>query len=189
MRHAVRFVRDYLDPNRALKVLDVGSQNVCGCVRPLFDSSMKKIAFDGKTPIMFDIEVGKDWFYVGMDQEAGKNVDVVVGGGRFPFGDNAFDVSVSTSCFEHDVAFWVTFGEMARVTKEGGLIYLLVPSTGPYHAHPIDCWRFQRDSMQALAQWIPGVELAEAYLDQSSEWGDVIGIFEKRRQGSMEALA
>lgn len=91
---------------------------------------------------------------------------------------NSFDCVVSSSTFEHVAMFWLTFSEMCRVTKPGGLVYLCVPSAGVRH-WDLDCWRFQKDSMAALAEW-GKVALLEAFLDEEGpEWKDVIGVFRK----------
>ena len=74
-------------------------------------------------------------------------------GDPFPFPDESFDLIVSTSCFEHDPCFWMTFREMGRIIKKGGYIYVNAPSNGPYHGHPGDNWRFYSDAGQALAYW------------------------------------
>lgn len=91
--NAQKFVQKY--NARHKKVLDVGSYDVNGTLKPLFAN------------------------YTGMDIEAGKNVDVISELGQpFPFKDKSFDVVVSSSCLEHDPAFWVTVKEMMRVSKE-----------------------------------------------------------------------
>ena len=117
-----------------MTVLEVGSQDVNGNPRQIFEQLHCR--------------------YTGVDIEAGRNVDVVYAPGEpLPFADASFDLCVSSSTFEHDPAFWVTIREMARVTKMGGLVYATAPSTGPYHAHPGDNWRFYRDAPAALAMW------------------------------------
>lgn len=91
---------------------------------------------------------------------------------------NEFDCVVSSSTLEHVALFWLTFSEMCRVTKPGGFIYLCVPSAGVRH-WDLDCWRFQLDSMKALAEW-GKVELLESFIDEESpEWRDCVGIFKK----------
>lgn len=118
-----------------MKVLDVGGQDVNGCLR---------------TPLT----VLSKLEYLSVDIEAGSNVDIVVKpGDPLPFPDGTFDLIVSTSCFEHDPCFWITFREMARVVKVGGYIYVNAPSNGPYHGYPGDNWRFYSDAGQALAYW------------------------------------
>jgi len=156
---AEKFVKDYLSTQHNIKVLDVGSYDVNGTLKPLF---------------------AKDsWEYHGLDIEEGKNVDIVGDLYKFPIKANTYDVIVSTSCFEHVKFFWQTFNEMCRVLKKGGLIYICAPSTGVYHKYPVDCWRFYADSYQALAEWNGGVKLLEQHLIEG-EFKDNIGIFVKK---------
>lgn len=150
--NAQKFVNKY--QTRDSKVLDVGSYDVNGTLKPLFSN------------------------YTGMDIEKGKNVDVVAQLGQpFPFDDKSFDVVVSSSCLEHDPAFWVTVKEMMRVSRH--LIYINVPSAQFYHAYPIDCWRFLADSMAALARLSDDWELVETYVDNREPWCDCVGIFKR----------
>jgi SAM-dependent methyltransferase len=82
------------------------------------------------------------------------SVDCVVKpGDNLPFDDASFDLIVSTSCFEHDPCFWLTFKEMSRIIKPTGYIYINAPSGGHYHCYPGDNWRFYPDAGQALAYW------------------------------------
>ncbi|WPL20134.1 methyltransferase domain-containing protein [Thiorhodovibrio frisius] len=72
---------------------------------------------------------------------------------HLPLDEASVDVVVSTSCLEHDPLFWLTFGEMLRVLKPGGFLYINAPSNGSYHGYPYDHWRFYPDAGRALAQW------------------------------------
>lgn len=120
---------------KGMKVLDVGGQDVNGSLRAPFER-------------LLDAE------YICMDIEKHPSVDIVIKpGDGFPFDDETFDLIVSTSCFEHDPCFWMTFREMCRVVKKGGFIYVNAPSNGPYHGYPGDNWRFYSDAGQALAYW------------------------------------
>lgn len=150
-KNCAKFAEKYVKAGN--KVLDVGSMDVNGTLKPIF----------------------ADCDYVGMDIEAGANVDVVQNPWVFPFDDNSFDVVVSSSCLEHDPKFWVTVKEMMRVSR--GYIYLNVPSAQKYHAYPVDCWRFLADSMQALADLSDDWELVESYIDSQLPWRDCVGIF------------
>jgi SAM-dependent methyltransferase len=115
-------------------VLDVGGQDINGSLRSFFESAGMK--------------------YICLDMVEHHSVDIVVKpGDPFPFQDGTIDLVVSTSCFEHDPCFWMTFREIARVVKEGGFIYVNAPSNGPYHGYPGDNWRFYGDAGQALAHW------------------------------------
>ncbi len=92
--------------------------------------------------------------YVGVDTAAGKGVDIVLNDPySLPLDSASADAVVCTSCFEHVDMFWVLFLEILRVLKPTGLLYLNVPSNGPVHRHPADCWRFYPDSGIALVAW------------------------------------
>lgn len=118
-----------------MTVLDVGGQDINGSLREPYEKYL-------------------NMKYLSVDIEAAKGVDVVMKAGEpFPFPDESFDLIVSTSCFEHDPCFWMTFREMCRVVKKTGYIYITAPSKGPYHEAPGDNWRFYSDAAQALAYW------------------------------------
>ena len=115
-------------------ILDIGGQNVNGSLRKYFEDGGMK--------------------YISVDMVEHESVDVVIKPGEpLPFETNSIDLIVSSSCFEHDPCFWLTFKEMTRVTKLDGYIYISVPSNGIYHRYPGDNWRFYYDSGQALAYW------------------------------------
>jgi SAM-dependent methyltransferase len=115
-------------------VVDIGGLDVNGSLRSFFESKGMK--------------------FVCVDIEKHPSVDIVVPpGDKLPFEDGSVDLIVSTSCFEHDPCFWLTFREMTRIIKPSGYIYANAPSDGPYHCHPGDNWRFYSDAGQALAYW------------------------------------
>ena len=116
-------------------VVDVGGQDVNGSLKPFFiDAGMR---------------------YISVDMVEHPSVDVVVKpGDPLPFATGSVDIVVSTSCFEHDPCFWITFREMARIVKPDGYIYVSAPSNSDnYHGYPGDYWRFHGDAGQALAYW------------------------------------
>lgn len=91
--------------------------------------------------------------YIGVDILPGDGVDIVLRDAYvLPFPDNSFDTVVSTSCFEHDEFFWVSFLEAARVLSGRGFFYLSAPARADYH-HPPDRWRFYPDAGPALERW------------------------------------
>ena len=115
-------------------VLDIGGSNVNGSLRSFFEQLGMK--------------------YICLDIEAHESVDIVIKpGGKLPFQNSSIDLIVSTSCFEHDPCFWITFKEMSRILKLGGFIYVNAPTNGLYHCYPGDNWRFYSDAGQALAYW------------------------------------
>jgi SAM-dependent methyltransferase len=132
------FSESYGIPNGL--VVDLGGRNVNGSLRGFFEKKGAK--------------------FVCVDMDADASVDIVVPPGeKLPFEDGSVDLIVSTSCFEHDPCFWLTFKEMTRLLKLDGFIYINAPSNGVYHSYPGDNWRFYFDAGQALAYW-SGVQVA-----------------------------
>ena len=166
LRTGHRFCDVYMRPGKI--VVDLGGMDVNGSLRPYFES--KGISF------------------ISVDQSRHRSVDVVCKSGqRLPFDDNSIDAVVSTSCFEHDPLFWLTFREMCRIIKNHGFIYINAPSTGPYHGFPGDCWRFYKDAANALAQW-SGMEFEgrkytmhvfESFHNSEPPWLDYVMVFRK----------
>lgn len=115
-------------------VVDIGGKNENGSLRDFFTSR-------GMT-------------YICVDIVEDKSVDIVIKPGeKLPFENSSIDLIVSSSCFEHDPCFWMTFKEMSRIIKLHGFIYVSAPTNGPYHTFPGDNWRFYSDSGQSLAYW------------------------------------
>lgn len=115
-------------------VLDIGGANVNGSPRAHYEAQGIK--------------------YICVDMDGENGVDVIVApGGPLPFADGSVDAVISTSCFEHDPCFWMTFKEMCRVVKPSGFVYVNAPANGSYHQYPGDNWRFYGDAGQALAVW------------------------------------
>jgi cephalosporin hydroxylase len=170
--NAQKFYEKYCYENiQNKKILDVGSYDVNGTMKPIFEQGQ----------------------YIGLDMEKGPNVDIVGKSHEIPFIDNFFDIVISSSCFEHDDMFWVSFKEMCRVLKPGGYMYIQAPQNGPYHGWPGDNWRFYADSWRALEKWGKSlgyeVELVESYIDEKTPspeyegnriWNDSIGIYRKK---------
>jgi predicted SAM-dependent methyltransferase len=117
------------------------------------------------------------------------SVDIVVQPGeKLPFADGSIDIIVSTSCFEHDPCFWLTFKEMTRIIKPSGYIYINAPTSGPYHTYPGDNWRFYSDAGQALAYWsgkqmaneiIYPVKVVETFNVLGQEWNDFVCVWQR----------
>jgi cephalosporin hydroxylase len=175
-QHMKRLVKKYLDPQAKLNILDIGSYDVNGSYKPLLQQP--------------------NWHYTGVDLTAGPNVDLVLASPyRLPLPDASVDLIVSGQAFEHIEFFWLTWMEMVRVLKPNGMIFLLVPSRGPEHRYPVDCWRFYPDSCRALASYgkLTMVEAStdwEPHSDAGSAlWGDTVGVFRKPRTSLVPADA
>jgi SAM-dependent methyltransferase len=152
-------------------VLDIGGKNFNGSLREFFEKRGMK--------------------YICVDMEEDSSVDVVVKPGeKLPFETGSVDLIVSSSCFEHDPCFWITFKELTRVVKLGGFIYMSAPTNGPYHCFPGDNWRFYSDAGQALSYWssfqfgnelIFPVKVVETFhiLPKNDVWIDFVCVWER----------
>jgi SAM-dependent methyltransferase len=95
------------------KYLEIGSYDVNGTIRNVFEHATE---------------------YIGVDLKAGPGVDLVCFGHEVLLPDSTFDVSVSAECFEHDEHWVATFRNMVRLTKPGGVIIFSCASSGrPEH--------------------------------------------------------
>jgi SAM-dependent methyltransferase len=94
-----------------VKVLDIGSLDINGNNRYLFDNCD----------------------YTGIDIGAGKNVDIVCSGHLFK-SDDLFDVVISTECLEHDKYYAETLNNAYNLLKVGGLLLFSCAAPGrPEH--------------------------------------------------------
>ena len=121
------------------------------------------------------------WDYIGVDIEAGNNVDVVLDN---PYDwqeikDNSVDVILANQVFEHIEFPWITISEIKRVLKPRGLALIVTPAGGIEHRWPYDCWRIYPDGWQALCKHA-GLHVVETYTqwqplyyhDGSDKWQD-----------------
>jgi SAM-dependent methyltransferase len=170
------FAEKYGGSNKT--VLDIGGKNVNGSLRPFFENMGMK--------------------FICLDMEEHSSVDIVIKpGDKLPFDNGSIDLIVSTSCFEHDPCFWLTFKEMTRIIKFGGFIYVNAPSNGPYHCYPGDNWRFYSDAGQALSYWsgyqianeeIFPVKIVETFniIPKKDVWKDWICVWERVDESDKE---
>lgn len=90
------------------KVLDVGSLDVNGNNRHLFDNCD----------------------YTGIDVAEGKNVDHITLCHEYAAPDQTFDVIISNDCFEHDMYWNKSLQNIARMLKSGGLFLFTCKTEG-----------------------------------------------------------
>lgn len=139
-----------------LQVLDVGSYDVNGTYKPLFD--------------------GDD--YTGCDIVGGPNVDIFMREPYvLPFEDDLFDVVICGQTLEHVKQPWRLVAEMARVLVPGGVMVLIAPGEGPAHMD-VDAWRFKSDGMYGLAEWA-GLTMLECGASDTAPWKDVWAVMQK----------
>lgn len=151
------FVKKYLSIDENLNILDVGSGDVNGTYKPLFNNPK--------------------WTYTGLDIEAGKNVDIVINDTyKWDIKDETYDVVISGQCLEHveDIYAWVK--EINRVLKPDGIVCIIAPWAIFEHRYPIDCWRILPDGMRFLLKKIANLQVIETYKIGTLELGDCVGI-------------
>ena len=161
------FFDTYVNPLGAVKVVEIGAQNVNGSIRGHCSPAAT---------------------YVGVDFVAGNGVDLVLDDPyQLPFDSDSVDFVVSSSCLEHSEFFWLLFNEILRILKPTGVFYLNVPSNGSFHRYPVDCWRFYPDAGQALVNWSHhcgfNTILLESFTtpQENEEWNDYVAIFLKNK--------
>lgn len=141
------------------RVLDVGGRNENGSYSDIFDGYQYQ-TLDIEPPADIIVRPGEPW----------------------GFGTNArFDVVISGQCLEHDPRFWVTLAEMGKVTKSNGFVFIIVPSAGPIHRYPVDCYRFLPDVGPVWAE-IMGCRLLSVKRSDDNEsprWNDLVLAFRK----------
>ncbi len=143
-----------------VRVLDVGGANVNGSYADIFSDARFQ--------------------YIAADLAPGEGVEVVLEDPyRLPFDDASVDIVVSGQVFEHAEFFWKLFEELARIVSREGCIFLIVPSAGPVHRYPVDCYRFYPDAMTALSRYA-NIPLLDCWQDNRGPWNDLVGVFSPR---------
>jgi len=143
------------------RVLEVGSRNVNGTVRPLFAGAQE---------------------YVGVDFMEGDGVDLVLNAHELTsqFAVDSFDVVVSTEMLEHDSEFWRSVEMMGQVLKPGGHLLLTARGNGFWiHDYPADYYRFLPESFRSLLT-LAGCEVVEVTEDWHPGHPGVFGLGRKR---------
>ena len=94
------------------KVLEIGSLNINGSVRPYFTNCD----------------------YLGIDVGEGKDVDLVCHGDTYDAPNDSYNVTISCECFEHNPQWVETFQNMIRLTESNGLVIMTCATEGrPEH--------------------------------------------------------
>jgi len=122
------------DEIRGKDVLEVGSKNVNGSVRP----------------IVMNLKPNS---YIGVDIVHGPDVDKIcdIQDLITEFGIESFDAVFCTEVLEH-IENWVGgIHNLKGVLKPGGILIVSTPSKGfHYHSYPSDFWRYEVMDMQII---------------------------------------
>ena len=153
-----RYIRGgALEAQESVTVLDIGGADVNGSYRPIFNDPRFK--------------------YLSADLVDGPEISIVLEDPyKLPLDDASVDVVLSGQMLEHCEFFWLSFAEMIRVLRPGGYLFLIAPSAGPIHRHPVDCYRFYPDAYRALARYA-NCRLVEVWCDERGPWNDLVGVF------------
>jgi SAM-dependent methyltransferase len=116
-------------------VIEVGAKDVNASVRPTVTN------------------FGKPSSYIGVDISNGKGVDMIVPAEKLveKFGENTFDVVISTEMLEHVFDWKIVIDNLKRILKEGGTMIITTRSYGSiYHGYPFDFWRYQPEDIKHI---------------------------------------
>lgn len=118
--------------NKSGKILEIGSLNVNGGIRFLFDDA-------------------KD--YIGIDAQKGLGVDRVMSAHYIfrHWKPATFDMVICLETLEHDQKPWISLQQMYRVLKRGGYLIISTPTFGfPEHRYPKDYFRYGMDAFKDI---------------------------------------
>ena len=139
------FVEKHLAKNSALDILDIGSFDVNGTFKPLFQNT--------------------NWTYTGLDLVPGPNVDIV-SKSEYDFAlKKKYDVIISGNTIEHIKAPWKFIQEVSKNIKHQGLICFITPLSIGEHRYPVDCWRILPDGYKYLLEEISDFKILEVKIN------------------------
>ena len=95
--------------NKDISILEIGSLDVNGSIRNLFDFASE---------------------YIGIDLEKGPNVDLILNGTDIDKLNKSFDIIISCECFEHAKDWKKIFNKMCQISKPNSFVVVSVASTG-----------------------------------------------------------
>jgi hypothetical protein len=119
------------DDIRGNDVIELGSRNVNGSIRPY-------------------IEKSNPASYIGVDFIPGQGVDIVSDVSTY-VPEKVADIVISTEMLEHTEDFLSAVNTIKKSCKTDGLIIISTRSPGfPYHGYPYDYWRYSEQNIRDL---------------------------------------
>jgi SAM-dependent methyltransferase len=116
------------------RVIEVGSNNVNCSLRPI-------------------VEAMEPHEYIGVDIVEGPGVDLLCSAENLvkEFGEESFDLVISTEMLEHVQDWKQSINNMKKICRPNGVILITTRSIGyPFHGHPADFWRFEKEDMESI---------------------------------------
>lgn len=115
--------------------------------------------------------------WIGIDQEAGLDVDVVCHANRTMFWPGCFDVILCTSMLEHDPAWRDSLSHNLLWLKDGGLLFLSWGAEGNTHHLP-EPWALV--PVADVEAWVAnaGLETLESCWERDRYTGDGAGCYD-----------
>ncbi len=145
---------DDLDKSIPRTVMDVGSADVNGTYRPIWEPG---------------------WDYTGVDIVKAKNVDIIIPESIVWDLDIKYGVVISGQTIEHVKRPWVLVEAIGKHIVTGGLLFLSIPLRWGIHRYPVDCWRVLPDGMTELID-IAGCEVKNVWTTHGGSMCVGVGI-------------
>jgi SAM-dependent methyltransferase len=132
---------NWIDRNRELvkpPILEVGSKQ-----------------YDQESTVNYK-ELFKGYDYLGIDLQAGENVDIAVDLTQDfnlvskKIGDRKFGTVICCSVLEHIFNIFQAAQNISNLTKSGGVLFVSVPVVWKFHGYPSDYWRFTPEAIKKL---------------------------------------
>lgn len=130
---AINLKRNEIEGKR---IIEVGSRDVNGSISPLIKSYNPQE-------------------YIGVDIIKGPGVNVICSAENLvsEFGEQSFDVVISTELLEHVRDWKLVIHNIKSICKTNGIILLTTRSYGfGYHGYPYDFWRYEIEDMEYIFQ-------------------------------------
>lgn len=129
--YVLKIIQKY--PSLKGDVLELGSYDVNGSVRPIFRDQIRFTS------------------YIGIDSRLGPGVDQVMNAEKLKI-KSPINIIVTTEMLEHS-RFWLVLQEAWRVLKMGGFIIITTRGIGfPRHDYPSDFYRFTAEGLSTALE-------------------------------------
>ena len=145
-----------------VRILEVGSRNVTGGASKKFFSNAN---------------------YVGFDFYEGENVDVVGDAHKLSsyFGDQRFDLVLSSAVFEHLHMPWIVAQEIQKLLKIGGYVFVETHFSYSTHERPWNFFQFSDMGLRALFNSGLGFDLIDSGMSNP-----INGVFSQEAAGYLK---